>query len=73
VVCAAICEALAKLKLDYPKIEGKALAELKAAERALKAEKPDRPGRPSTRSNAHTFHAGTAKRRLRLRTRHKSE
>jgi len=73
VVCAAICEALAKLKLDYPKIEGKALAELKAAERALKAEKPDRPGRPSTRSNAHTFYAGTAKRRLRLRTRHKSE
>jgi PPK2 family polyphosphate:nucleotide phosphotransferase len=40
VVCAAICEALATLKLDYPKIEGRALDELKAAERALKAEKP---------------------------------
>ena len=42
VVCAAICEALATLKLDYPKIEGRALDELKAAERALKAEKPAR-------------------------------
>jgi PPK2 family polyphosphate:nucleotide phosphotransferase len=42
VVCAAICEALAKLKLDYPKVEGEALKELKAAEQALKAEKPGR-------------------------------
>jgi hypothetical protein len=33
------------LKLDYPKITGKALAELKAAERALKAEKPARSGK----------------------------
>jgi len=45
VVCAAICEAMETLKLDYPKIEGKALKELEAAERALKAEKPDRSGK----------------------------
>jgi len=45
VVCAAICETLATLKLDYPKIEGKALEELKASERALKAEKPDPSGK----------------------------
>src|SRR5215472_13266758 len=45
VVCAAICEAMETLKLDYPKIEGNALKELKAAERALKAEKPDRSGK----------------------------
>ena len=42
VVCAAIVEALEELKLDYPKIEGKALENLKAVERALKAEKPGR-------------------------------
>jgi len=40
VVSAAIVDAVEKLKLDYPKIMGKALKELKAAERALKAEKP---------------------------------
>ncbi len=40
VVSAAIIEALERLKLDYPKITGKALTELKKAERALKAEKP---------------------------------
>jgi PPK2 family polyphosphate:nucleotide phosphotransferase len=40
VVCAAVVEALETLKLDYPRVEGKALKELKAAERALKAEKP---------------------------------
>jgi PPK2 family polyphosphate:nucleotide phosphotransferase len=45
VVSAAIVEALEKLKLDYPKIEGKALTELKAVERALKAEKPGRAGK----------------------------
>jgi PPK2 family polyphosphate:nucleotide phosphotransferase len=45
IVCAAICEALQALKLDYPKIEGKALEELKAAERALKAEQPDPGGK----------------------------
>jgi PPK2 family polyphosphate:nucleotide phosphotransferase len=45
VVCAAICEAMETLKLDYPKIEGKALKELKAAERALKAEKPNPSGK----------------------------
>ncbi len=45
VVSAAIVDALEKLKLDYPKIEGKALAELKAVERALKAEKPGPAGK----------------------------
>jgi PPK2 family polyphosphate:nucleotide phosphotransferase len=40
VVSAAIVEALEGLKLDYPKIDGKALNDLKEAERALKAEKP---------------------------------
>ena len=45
IICAAICEAMETLKLDYPKIEGNAIGELKAAERALKAEKPDRSGK----------------------------
>ena len=45
VVSAAIVDALAKLNLEYPKIEGKALKELKAAERALQAEKPGRTGK----------------------------
>jgi hypothetical protein len=36
---------LQTLKLDYPKIEGRALEELMAAERALKAEKPNRSGK----------------------------
>ncbi len=40
VVSAAIIEALEKLKLEYPKVTGKALKELKACERALKAESP---------------------------------
>ncbi len=40
VVSAAIIEALEKLKLEYPKVTGKALKELKACERALEAEKP---------------------------------
>jgi PPK2 family polyphosphate:nucleotide phosphotransferase len=52
VVCAAICEALATLKLDYPKIEGTALDELKAAERALKAEKPARSTKAKRRRKA---------------------
>jgi polyphosphate kinase 2 (PPK2 family) len=39
VVAAAIIEALDKLKLDYPKITGKALKELKECEQALKAER----------------------------------
>ncbi len=39
VVSAAIIEALERLKLDYPKVRGKALRELQACERALKAEK----------------------------------
>jgi PPK2 family polyphosphate:nucleotide phosphotransferase len=38
VVSAAIIEALDKLKLDYPKIAGRALKELKECERALKAQ-----------------------------------
>jgi PPK2 family polyphosphate:nucleotide phosphotransferase len=38
VVSAAIIEALKKLKLDYPKVTGKALEALTVAERALKAE-----------------------------------
>jgi PPK2 family polyphosphate:nucleotide phosphotransferase len=38
VVSAAIIEALEGLKLDYPNISGKALKELKKAERALKTE-----------------------------------
>jgi polyphosphate kinase 2 (PPK2 family) len=40
VVSAAIIEALEKLKLDYPKVTGKALKELKKVERALKGEAP---------------------------------
>jgi PPK2 family polyphosphate:nucleotide phosphotransferase len=39
VVSAAIIKALEDLKLEYPKVTGKALEELKKAERALKAEK----------------------------------
>ena len=50
VVSAAIVEALETLKLDYPKIEGKALKELKAAERALEAEKSDRSGKTKRKS-----------------------
>jgi PPK2 family polyphosphate:nucleotide phosphotransferase len=42
VVSAAIIEALEALKLDYPKVTGKALDELKECERALKAEEPGR-------------------------------
>ena len=38
VVSAALIEALEKLKLEYPKVAGKALKELKKVERALKAE-----------------------------------
>jgi hypothetical protein len=40
VVSAALIEALDGLKLEYPKVTGKALKELKQAQRALKAEKP---------------------------------
>ena len=40
VISAAIIEALEGLKLDYPKITGKALEGLKEAERALKAKPP---------------------------------
>jgi PPK2 family polyphosphate:nucleotide phosphotransferase len=41
VVAEAIIDALQRLKLDFPKIQGKALDELKNAQRALRAEKPD--------------------------------
>jgi PPK2 family polyphosphate:nucleotide phosphotransferase len=40
VVSAAIIAALDQLKLDYPKVQGKALAELKKIEQMLRAEKP---------------------------------
>ncbi len=40
VVAAALVEALDDLKLEYPKVSGKALDELEAARKALKAEKP---------------------------------
>jgi PPK2 family polyphosphate:nucleotide phosphotransferase len=40
VVSAAIIEALEKLKVDYPKVTGRALKELKACARALQAERP---------------------------------
>jgi PPK2 family polyphosphate:nucleotide phosphotransferase len=49
VVSAAIIEALEKLKLDYPKVTGKALQELKACERALQAEKPGAAAKKSKR------------------------
>ena len=39
-VAEAIIAALEGLKLEFPKVQGKALDELKKAERALKAEKP---------------------------------
>ncbi len=47
VVSAAIIGALERLKLDYPKVTGKALSALKDAERALKAEKPGTDGKKS--------------------------
>jgi polyphosphate kinase 2 (PPK2 family) len=40
VVAETIIDALEGLKLDFPKVEGKALKELRAVERALKAERP---------------------------------
>jgi PPK2 family polyphosphate:nucleotide phosphotransferase len=40
VVSSAICDAIEKLDIDFPKVEGKALKELKAVRDALKAEKP---------------------------------
>ena len=39
-VAAALVHALDKLKLDYPKVEGKALEELERVRKTLKAEKP---------------------------------
>ena len=45
IVSAALIDALERLKLDYPKVQGKALKELKQAERALKAEKPSGGGK----------------------------
>lgn len=40
-VAGAVVEALEGLKLDFPKAQGRALAELKSIERALKAKKWD--------------------------------
>ena len=40
VVAAAMVQALQALKLDFPKVDGKALKELRQAEKALKREKP---------------------------------
>ena len=40
-VAGAVVEALEGLKLDFPKVQGRALAELKSIERALKAKKWD--------------------------------
>ena len=37
----AIIDALEGLKLDFPKVDGNALDELRAVERALKAERPE--------------------------------
>jgi PPK2 family polyphosphate:nucleotide phosphotransferase len=45
VVSAAIIEALEALKLEYPKVAGKALKNLKACERALQAEQPKHKGK----------------------------
>ncbi len=42
VVAEAIIAALEELKLDYPRITGNALKELKKMERALKAQGPGR-------------------------------
>ncbi|HZL30005.1 MAG TPA: polyphosphate kinase 2 family protein [Pseudolabrys sp.] len=39
-VAAGLVQAFEDLKLDYPKVEGEALAELEKARKALKAEKP---------------------------------
>jgi hypothetical protein len=39
VVAMALTEALESLNLEYPRVEGKALAELRTVEKALKAEK----------------------------------
>jgi hypothetical protein len=39
-VAAAIGEAMEKLDIDFPKVEGETLKELKAVRDALKAEKP---------------------------------
>jgi PPK2 family polyphosphate:nucleotide phosphotransferase len=49
VVSAAIIEALDGLKLEYPKVTGEALKELKKAERKLRAEKPTAAAKKSKR------------------------
>jgi PPK2 family polyphosphate:nucleotide phosphotransferase len=49
VVAEAIIAAIEGLKANYPKIEGKALQELKACERVLKAEAPRKPAKGSKR------------------------
>jgi PPK2 family polyphosphate:nucleotide phosphotransferase len=49
IVSVAIVDALESLKLEYPKIQGKALKELRRVERALKAETPTRSGKAKGR------------------------
>jgi PPK2 family polyphosphate:nucleotide phosphotransferase len=49
IVAAAMVEALDRLDLEYPKVKGKTLRELKKVERALLAEKPKRVGRKDKR------------------------
>ena len=45
IVSVAIVDALESLKLEYPKIQGKALKELRKIERALKTQRPTRSGK----------------------------
>jgi PPK2 family polyphosphate:nucleotide phosphotransferase len=49
VVSATIIKTLEALKLDYPKVTGEALEELKVCERALQTEKPKRKGARKTK------------------------
>ncbi len=46
---AVVTDALERLKLEFPKVEGKALKELKTIERALKAEEPSQAAKHSKR------------------------
>jgi hypothetical protein len=41
IVAGAIIDSLERLKLNFPKVQGNALDELRSTERALKAEKSD--------------------------------
>lgn len=48
VVAEAVIDALARLRLEYPEIRGKALDELKKVERALREEKPEKISKTGT-------------------------